>query len=121
MDQPYDSSTFNGPTNDSTDDHTPKLPLDLTLHPTNAQTSIQCEKSVLQTVLAPVIPDIVSRSTPNHFHDLKIPAVADNSTSGVESDETAAVNQPATKKKTYNGKCINNRAKINVFKLLNQI
>ena len=107
MDQPSDASTSDGPTNDSTVDHTLKLPPDLTSHPTNAQTSTDGEKSVLQTVSAPVIPDIVSRSTPNDSHDLKIPAVADNSTSGVYSDETVAVNQPAVKEETHNGKCIN--------------
>ena len=109
MDQPSDASTSDGSTNDLTVDYTLKLPSDLTPHPTNAQTSTDGEQSVLQTVSASVIPDIVSRSTPNHSNDLKIPALVDLSTSGVYSDETVAVNQPAVKEETFNGKCINYR------------
>ena len=109
MDQPSDASTSDGPTNDSTVDHTLKLPPDLTTHPINAQTSTDGEQSVLQTVSAPVYADMMSRSTPNHSHDLKIPALADLSTSGVYSDETVAVNQPDVKEETLNGKCISYR------------
>ena len=103
------SSTSNDPTNDSTVDHTLKLPTDLTPNSTNAPTSADGEKSVLQTVSASITPDLVSRSTPNHSHDLKIPALPDLSTSGVYSDETEAVTQPAVKEETHNGKCINYR------------
>ena len=91
-------------------DLTLKLPdLTSTPNPTNDQTSTDGEKSVLQTVSAPVIPDIVSRSTPHYSHDLKLPALADKSTSGVYSDETLSVNQPAVKEEAHNGKCINHR------------
>ena len=107
MNQPSDVSTSDGITN-STVDHTLKLPLELTstLNPTSAQTLSNGEKSVLQTVSAPVIPDEVSRSISKHSHDLKIPALADLSTSGFYSDEMEAVNQPAVKAGTYNGKFI---------------
>ena len=100
MNQSCDASTSDGPTNDSTIDL--KLPPDLASHPTDAETSTDCEKSVLQTVSAPVIPDIVSSSAPHHSHDLKIPALAE--ISGVYSDETVAVNQPTVKVETHNGK-----------------
>ena len=108
MDQPSDALTSDGPTNDSTGDPTLKLSPDLTRtpNPTHAQTSTDGEKSVLQTVSASVIPNMVSRSILNHSLDLKIPASADLSTSGVYSDEMEAVNQPAVKAGTYNGKCI---------------
>ena len=100
MNQSCDASTSDGPTNDSTIDL--KLPPDLASHPTDAETSTDCKKSVLQTVSAPVIPDIVSSSAPHHSHDLKIPALAE--ISGVYSDETVAVNQPTVKVETHNGK-----------------
>ena len=82
---------------------------DLTPHSTNAKTSTDVEKSVVQTVSGAVTPDIVSISTSYHSHDLKIPALADLSTSGVYSDEMEAVNPSTVKEETHNGKCLNYR------------
>ena len=110
MDQPSDASTSGGPTNNSTVDHTPKLPPDLSSHSHNAQTSSDSEKSVLQTVSASVFLDIVSKSSPKHSYDPKIPVLLDISTSGVYSDEMVAVNQPSVKEETHNGKCLSYRS-----------
>ena len=106
MDQPSDASTSGGTTNNSTVDNTPKLPPDLSSHPNNDQTSSDSEKSVLQTASASIILEIVSQSSPNHSYDPKIPVLLDISTSGVYSDEMVAVNQPAVKDETHNGKCL---------------
>ena len=110
MDQPSNASTFGGPTDNSTVDHTPKLPPDLRSHPNNARTSSNSETSVLQTASASVFLDIVSKSSPYHSYDPKIPVLLDISTSGVYSDEMVAVNQPAVKEETHNGKCFSYRS-----------